>query len=266
MDFICLHNKREIERFLNKDVFLHIYSIGDLDNFFWPYTIWYGSQFNGKLRAIALLYVGMQIPTLLALSNEHNVMRELLNSIRYLLPNRFYAHLNPGLETDMEETYNFTPYGNHYKMALVDKKLVLKIDCSDVKNLGKKDLNSILELYKESYPGNWFDPRMLEINQYFGIWEKQRLVSIAGIHVYSPHYRVAALGNITTHPAYRKKGLAKRVTAKLCQSLIDKNIRIGLNVNTENHAAIYCYQKLGFKIVASYGEFLFQRKETGKEE
>ena len=44
MDYLCLHDKKELEHFLNKDIYLHIYSIGDLDDFFWPYTIWYGSN------------------------------------------------------------------------------------------------------------------------------------------------------------------------------------------------------------------------------
>ncbi len=123
-----------------------------------------------------------------------------------------------------------------------------------------KDIDAIQTLYKESYPGNWFDPRMLETNQYFGVWEGEHLASIAGIHVYSPEYKVSALGNITTHPAHRNKGYGKRVTARLCQSLIRKDISVGLNVKADNHAAVKCYNGLGFKTIASFGEFLIQKK------
>ena len=77
MNYICLHDKEIIERFLRKDVDLHIYCIGDLDDFFWPYTIWYGSKHSGNIDAIALMYVGLSLPTLLALSNEYDVMAEL---------------------------------------------------------------------------------------------------------------------------------------------------------------------------------------------
>jgi ribosomal protein S18 acetylase RimI-like enzyme len=260
MDYICLHEKKEIERFLVKDVFLHIYSIGDLDNFFWPYTIWYGFKPSGYIGAIALLYVGILPPTLLALSKEHDVMRELLIAIQHLLPDRFYAHLSPGLEIALDATHDFKSHGEHYKMALLDKTLTSSVDCSDIDRLSMKDLTSIQVLYKESYPGNWFDPRMLETNQYFGMWEEKRLVSISGIHVYSPQYKVAALGNITTLPTHRNKGYGKRVTARLCQSLIDESIQVGLNVKTDNNSAISCYQNIGFKTVASYEEFLVQRK------
>jgi len=59
MDDIRLYDKNEIERFLYKNVYLHMYSIGDLDGFIWPYTIWYGSKSNDNLKAVVLLYVGM---------------------------------------------------------------------------------------------------------------------------------------------------------------------------------------------------------------
>ncbi len=260
MDHICLHDKKEIESFFRKDVYLHIYSIGDLDNFFWPYTIWYGFKSKENIKAIALMYVGISLPTLLAFSNEHDAMEELLVSIQHLLPDRFYAHLSPKLEDVLDETYDLESYGKHYKMALLDKKLISSKEYSNVECLSMKDLTSIPTLYKESYPGNWFDSRMLETNQYFGIREDKHLISISGIHVYSPLYKVAALGNITTLPTQRSKGYGRQVTARLCQSLIDEEIDVGLNVKTDNKAAISCYKQIGFEIVASYWEFMVQRK------
>lgn len=35
METCALHDKARIEAFLRKNVYLHIYSIGDLDDFFW---------------------------------------------------------------------------------------------------------------------------------------------------------------------------------------------------------------------------------------
>jgi ribosomal protein S18 acetylase RimI-like enzyme len=261
MDYLCLHDKKEIERFFKKNVYLHLYSIGDLDNFFWPYTTWYGFKSNEHIDAIALMYIGLPLPTLLAFSDEEGVMVKLLSSIQHLLPNRFYAHLSPGLGPVLDRTHDLASHGEYYKMALINTTRAAGEACSDVKRLSRKDLTSIQELYKESYPGNWFDSRMLETNQYFGIWETERLVSIAGIHVYSPQYKVTALGNITTLPTHRGKGYGTRVTARLCQSLINEGIDIGLNVKADNKAAISCYRRIGFEIVASYEEFAVHRIE-----
>lgn len=264
MNYICMHDKKEIELFLMRDPFLHIYCIGDLDDFFWPYTNWYGLASNGSLKAIALLCVGMEVPTLIALSDDLEVMKKLLIEIEHLLPVRFYAHLSPGLETTFVVSHDITPHGEHYKMALYDQVMPSRLDCGNANRLGIKDIDAIQTLYEESYPGNWFDPRMLETNQYFGVWEGDHLVSIAGIHVYSPEYKVSALGNITTHPSHRNKGYGKLVTARLCQSLIRKEINVGLNVKADNNAAIKCYNGLGFKTIASFGEFLIQKKHGKK--
>lgn len=261
MGYMCLHDKKEIERYLKKDVYLHIYSIGDLDDFFWPYTTWYGSKSHGHIGAIALVYVGLPLPTLLALSHEHDMMADLLVSIQHLLPYRFYTHLSPGLEAVLGKTHDLESHGEHYKMALLDESHLSEYDGSGVVRIGMKEMNAIQALYKRSYPENWFDPRMLETGQYFGIMEENTLASVAGIHVYSSQYKVAALGNIATLPTHRNKGYGSQVTARLCQSLSRERIRIGLNVKTDNHAAISCYKRIGFEIVATYEEFMAKRKD-----
>jgi ribosomal protein S18 acetylase RimI-like enzyme len=261
MDYVSLRDKVEIERFLREDVYLHIYSIGDLDDFFWPYTTWHGFKSSGSLAAIALLYAGLGLPTLVALCREEEgVMLKLLDTVRHLLPDFFNAHLSPGLASVFPATHDLEPRGEHYKMALVDKAPVAGKNFPDVERLSTNDLKEIQELYRESYPGNWFDPRMLETNKYFGMRENGRLVSIAGVHVFSKRFKVAALGNITTLPAHRNKGYGARVTGRLCQSLLDEDIQVGLNVKADNTAAISCYRRIGFRTIASYEEYTVQIK------
>lgn len=258
MTHISLHDRAQIETFLRKKPHLHLYEIGDLDDRFWPHTAWYGSESGTGLDAIALLYTGSVLPTLLALADDINATAALLRSIRHILPAPFYAHLSPGLESILHEAYDSEPGGEHFKMALTDTKPLAGKGDAQVVRLGEPDLAEVTALYAESYPGNWFDPRMLATKQYFGIRENGRLVSIAGVHVYSPHYKAAALGNITTLPQCRGKGCCARVTAELCRSLLAEGLNIGLNVKCDNAAAIACYRKLGFEVVASYNEFTFQ--------
>ena len=146
-------------------------------------------------------------------------------------------------------------------MALRDPSPTQGIDCSAVEHLTGADLPAMLEFYARSYPGNWFDERMVATGQYYGLRENGQLVSIAGVHVYSQRYRVAALGNIVTHPAWRNRGYATLVTTRLCQELLDEVDHIGLNVKVDNIAAFACYKRLGFEIVAPYGEFNLARNE-----
>jgi GNAT superfamily N-acetyltransferase len=256
---ICLHDKKEIEPFLRRNVYLHIYGIGDLDDFFWPYATWYAWKEGKEIRAIALLYSGRTLPVLLALS-ETGPMQRLVQSILHLLPCRFHAHLSAGVENALKEKYKMKSHGKYYKMALSDKSLLYDVDCSQVIQLKNEDLDDILQLYREGYPGNWFDTRMLETKQYFGVRKENRLVSVAGIHVYSEKYKVASLGNIVTHPDYRGDGLGKSVTARLCQSLTKKVDHIGLNVKSDNEIAISMYERLGFEIIGSYWEYTVESK------
>jgi predicted GNAT family acetyltransferase len=96
---------------------------------------------------------------------------------------------------------------------------------------------------------------MLLTGKFYGYRKNGHLLSIGGIHVFSPVYRVAALGNITTHPEYRNQGMGRAVTAKLCLSLLENVDIIGLNVKQDNLPAINLYKSLGFKISSEYGEF-----------
>lgn len=50
-----LKDRGEIEGFLRGDPALHVYSIGDLDDFFWPHTTWFGWEEEEKLTAVFLL-------------------------------------------------------------------------------------------------------------------------------------------------------------------------------------------------------------------
>ena len=255
-----LVDRREIEAFLRDSPELHIYSLGDLDDFFWPYTTWYGWEEDGKLRDVAFVYSSRTLPTVVGISRQPTVMRKLLGEVAPILPEMFYAHLSPGVERAFSKTHVLESHGPHYKMSLRDVSCVRDVDCSGTIPLTLRDSVDLVELYQESYPGNWFDLRAVEIGQYFGLRQDGRLVSVAGVHVYSEEYKVAALGNIVTHPAYRRRGYARQVTARLCQSVLEKVEYVGLNVKADNDAAIDCYTGLGFEIIAPYGEFTLSAK------
>ena len=94
MKAICLHSKDEIEAFLRHNTFLHLYELGDLDDFFWPYTTWYALQDALNIQELALLYTSMSLPVLLGISEHPDGMYELLRAIRHLLPKHFLMSWN----------------------------------------------------------------------------------------------------------------------------------------------------------------------------
>lgn len=252
-----LHDKSEIEAFLRKNARLNIYGLGDLDGFFWEHTSWLALKDAGRLKSLALLYTGGATPALLALcgAKARRWTLELIKSSARLLPKSFYVHLSPGLAGALAGTHALERRGTHYKMALADKKRALAVDTTGTLPLSKRDLPALLEFYARSYPGNWFEPGMLATGMYYGIREGGILAAAAGVHVYSERYNVAALGNITTRPDMRGRGLGKEVTARVCRELLKKVGLVGLNVKADNKAAISCYRSLGFKITDAYEEY-----------
>ena len=93
-----------------------------------------------------------------------------------------------------------------------------------------------------------FHPAQLEQGVFFGLLLQDQLVAIAGTHLVSPTNRVAAVGNVLTHPRHRGKGYGKATTSAVVVELIERGIRdVVLNVAQDNTPAIHIYQKLGFE-------------------
>lgn len=267
---IFLHNKTTIEAYYRQDPALYVYELGDLDDFFWPYTTWFASLKPGdnpmgspgilqQVDTLFLLYAGLELPVVLAQARDSEglvKLKHLLTDSLTLLPRRFYSHLSPGLVQVFQDQYPLTPHGLYWKMKLDNPAKLAQVDLSDTQMLTPVNCGEVQAFYKSAYPDNWFDPRMLETGCYFGVRRGGRLVSVAGIHVYSPQYRTAALGNITTLDGYRGQGLATAATARVCHELLKTVDTIGLNVRGDNAAAIHCYQKLGFVKAAEYEEWM----------
>jgi ribosomal protein S18 acetylase RimI-like enzyme len=260
MNLINLRDKKLLARYFRKDPFLHLYSLGDLDDFFWSKTTCYGITTGKSVDKVVLVYRGGTMPVLLALSQPGQLDKGYINQLIQLLPDQFYAHLSPGVEESFSSIFTISDHGDHYKMGLQDPSRIEKVNTENTFSLTEIDLEEIQSLYQSSYPGNAFDPRMLLTRQYFGYRIDGKLLSIGGVHVYSPTFRVAALGNITTHPEFRNQGLGKAVTAKLCLSLRENIDIIGLNVKQDNLPALSLYHSLGFNISAEYGEFSLKKR------
>lgn len=115
----------------------------------------------------------------------------------------------------------------------------------DIQRLTTDGIPAARELYRH-YPRNFFEPARVDEGLYVAARLGQRLVAVAGTHVVSPSYRVAAIGDIVVDPAYRGRGIGAAVTASLCEQLLAEADLVVLNVAADNLAARRCYEKLGF--------------------
>jgi predicted GNAT family acetyltransferase len=254
-----LRDRDVIARFCRRRPAVHAYELGDLDDFFWPHTRWLGWEGDGRLEQLALVYDEPDPPVLLALAEEpERAMADLLETIATELPASVYAHLSPGLVDALAPA--LTPAGApipHRKLALADPDRLDQHDTLQAVLLSSADVGEVERFYARAYPGTWFQARMLDTGRYVGIRRGGQLACVAGVHVWSPTWGVAALGNVATLPALRGAGLATAACARLCLVLLDDGIDvISLNVRADNDAAIRSYEKLGFAHAADYVEVM----------
>ena len=250
--------KRLIEHF-RKEPALFAYHIGDLDDFHFQHCQWgatYGK--SPRIDDCILVYNGLKTPTVLAFGLTEKFQR-LLETFIPLFPKKFHCHYQEPSRELLCGLMKGTDLGSHYKMALQEfTPHDDAIEGVEFLTLDESHLDDLLKLYTEAFPDNYFMPRMLESGKYLAAKCDGRMVAVAGVHVDSDDYKVAALGNITTHPEYRGRGIATLLTSRLTGQLVAEGKLVCLNVDRENPAAIHCYEKLGFAIVHEYLEATFE--------
>jgi ribosomal protein S18 acetylase RimI-like enzyme len=252
-------NKDALLEHFRRDPILFGYHIGDLDDFYFDRCKWAVTGNNG-IEEVALIYTGLEIPTVLAFGYG-NKFNGFLESLISELPEQFYCHYRKSSGGVFRRIYSEKSLGTHLKMKLVSEDYISHLrDDLEIQRLDINHRSGLLELYEESYPDNYFDDRMLETGKYLGCFMDGKLACVGGVHVHSNEYEISILGNITTHPDYRGRGLATALTASLLKDLRTGSNTIALNVKKDNYAAIKCYQKLGFDVYCEYEESFFTRK------
>lgn len=255
MPLVELRDRRTIAALLRRNPEAHVYELGDLDDVDWPYTRWLGWEADGELQQVVLLYTQPAVPVLLAIAEPPaGAMEALLETALPGLPELLYAHATERLLDLLGARYAIERAHPHLKLALRRRDLAAQL-ALPVEILGPADLDDLTALYGEAYPGTWFEPRQLATGRYVGIRHGGRLECVAGVHVYSPTWGVAALGNVATLPESRGRGLARGACAALALLLLDDGIEtIALNVRSDNGSALHAYEQIGFVPVAEYVE------------
>lgn len=254
-----IKDKETLYNRFEKDIFRFAYHIGDLDEFYFSNCKWFGLEENEQIVEVILLYSGLKVPTLLIFGSIEKIPY-VVEKIIDKLPNRFYCHYQGNFHESFESDYQMTFLGTHLKMKFQgDPAKLSTVDTSETVHLTEADEPKLLSLYQESYPEGYFVPYMLKSGKYYGVKVDNKIVSVAGVHVFSSLYNIAVLGNITTHPNFRGRGLAKKCTAQLLKSFDGQVDRIGLNVKKDNVIAIQLYENLGFRFHSTYKEAYFER-------
>ncbi|MDF1544541.1 MAG: GNAT family N-acetyltransferase [bacterium] len=249
-------DKPRLARHFQKDPVLFSYHLGDLDDFFFPYCqfacVYHPTR--AIIEEAVIVYNGGCLPAILMFGLTER-FQSLMSNLVDLLPPRFHGHFQPPTREILLTRYSESKsHGKHLKMKLEDPdRLKSGEDHSfQLRRLDESDLGELRSLYQSAHPGHYFIDRMLQTGKYFGILADNAIVAVAGVHVCSAEYKIAALGNIVTHPDYRGQGMGTAITAHLTQELIAEGLTVTLNVSAENNPAIVLYEKLGFVAVHEY--------------
>lgn len=266
MQVVGLRQPNRLRPFLWGDRFFADYALGDLDPAHFQFTEWYGAEEDGELRAVVMLYHDLEPPIFFATGEARGI--ELILERAVTLPQiglsireehlpiveKYYRvervpmlkmALLPG-DFGQNGESRLQPVSEHPSDETWLKPRVpagaWKLQRLDVSHMSRLE-----ELYAYG-GGDAFRQRSLELGVFYSIFDGEQLISVAGTHVVSEPERVAALGNVMTHPAYRGRGLATVATNAVCEELFERGIEmIGLSVSRLNEAAQRVYEKIGFK-------------------
>ena len=111
--------------------------------------------------------------------------------------------------------------------------------------LGDDDVPEMLELTRLTNPGP-FLPRTIEMGDYIGVRDGDRLVAMAGERFRVPGW--TEISAVCTAPSHRGQGLATKLLRAVAAGIEARGERVFLHVVATNTGAIRLYEALGFSI------------------
>ncbi len=235
-----------LRRLLAHDRTWNAYAIADLDPVHDEFTDWFLDNDSVLLR-----YRGLE-PDLIFASGDPTIIETLISE---LPPGSYQYALKEEVLNAVLKRFSVDGSMPMWRMALKSDPSTLVMP-DEVRALSIEDLPNIecLMADHEDRPDS-FIPAQLESGLFFGVYESEDLISMAGVHVCSEISSVAAVGNVFTHPERRGKGFGTLASTAVTTRLLARGIRtIVLNVSQENVRAIRSYSKIGFEPHCRYLE------------
>ena len=255
-----------LRRLLESDRVAGAYLLGDLEAPFFDKGRWLVATRDGSAVAVVLVFAAFAEPVVLSFGDVEGVQAIAVGSGASIAASGGRrAGVGPGtpdLGRFPSPCYLKVPprheaaFAAEFEILERDEMLVMALDRHDYRpatsrhDVRRLDASSpvapILDVYR-SYPGHFFEPAQLSSGIYFGSFEGDRLVAVAGTHVYSATGRAAAAGNIVTASDARGRGHAAACTGAVIEALYERGCdTIVLHVAAANAPARACYRRLGF--------------------
>jgi ribosomal protein S18 acetylase RimI-like enzyme len=174
-------------------------------------------------------------------------------------PNTYATCQPPHLEA-LKGVYRLANQQPMMRMGVRPRNFIPAADVGTVRLTGL-DIRKINMLYSTDGTSAYYVPEHIDSGVYRGLVVDGRLVAVAGTHVVSRQERIAVVGNVFTHPAYRGRGFATAVTSAVTESLFEFCDNVVLTVDPMNRPAVAAYDKLGYREVCRLVEASAVRKD-----
>lgn len=240
-----LTDKPQILECLETDRFYGAYAIGDLEPEMFAQCTWVGAETGGRLRALVLHFHGLE-PAALLLMGDTGGLRAILDGA--LRPERVYLTCRPAHLSMTRDFYAWDRTTSMWRMVLKAARFRPGERAGTCVRLTPVHTDQLSELFALGRDIVAFSPAQVAQGVFYGVMAADQLVAVAGTHLVSPAYGVAAVGNVFTHPDHRGRGYGTATASAVVAELLRRGIRgVVLNVSQDNAVAISIYERLGFE-------------------
>jgi len=229
------------------------YALGDLAPGFFENCSWFWP--SGGASALVMLYRAFTTPVLFAQGDPRAVVSIL---DEFCSEPSVFLHVRPEILPVLETRYAIVELRHMWRMVL-ERNMYRSVATPDVVRLSPAHESAVTRLFEDGAgtgeSPDFFFPSMLDAGIFYGLWEANELLAVAGTHLVVPSEDVAAIGNVYTRRDRRGRGLAAIVTSAVVDELLRLKIgTIVLNVRRSNTPAVRLYERLGLKRHCDYCE------------
>jgi ribosomal protein S18 acetylase RimI-like enzyme len=249
----AMTDRAALRSFLEHDRLFGAYAICDLEDREWARSNWGAAWAGDELIAAVLEYAGLSPQPLFVMGRPDGI-EAILNEVIH--PRAAYVAVRPEQLSAVASRYRVDP-GVPMVRMWVDRAHFRPYP-ADVRRLLAAEIGDLNRLYGLGFAA-WLPPTAIGEGVYYGMKLGGQLVSAAGTHVISPAARLAVVGNVLTHVAYRGRGYATAVTGAVTAELLRTCDEVVLNVRSDNPPALNAYRRLGYQEHCRFEERLVHR-------
>ncbi|NTW01673.1 MAG: GNAT family N-acetyltransferase [Oscillochloris sp.] len=213
---------------------------------------------KGYIQGVASHYRDLPLPVLTFVAEPGDALPALLNTLADRVPilrESFVMAVIPEQRVFQLAHHVVIDAVKIEFQMVVEPETLRPRQRDDVRRLHSEDLPAMGELAALGNLMAWA-PETLSNGPAFGAFIDGQLVSMATTRFATPD--VVEIGNIVTHPSYRRCGLAGACTSALAQACFGLAPRVCLMVMADNQPAVDAYRALGFWPAERFGFVQFR--------